>query len=97
MPSVAPHVTVIIEPGSTSQPGYQRFVFAAIDSRNDVAPQVMAYWLTSRAIASAAACLISAGAGKSGKPCARLIASAARAWRVMSRMTDSVKASVLWE
>src|SRR5215467_11594618 len=59
--------------------------------RNDFAPQVIAYWLMSRAMASCAADLISAGAGKSGNPCARLTALCAMASRVISRITDSVK------
>jgi len=37
--------------------------------------QVMAYWFKSASIAARAASLISAGAGKSGNPCARLTAS----------------------
>src|SRR5438034_11467020 len=97
IPSVAPQVTVTIDAGANDQPGYQRLVFAAIASRNPVAPHVIAYWLMSRAIASAAAALSSAGAGKSGNPWARLIAPAAAARRLMSRMTDSVKVSVLWD
>src|SRR3954463_3047107 len=44
----------------------------------------------SAAMASWAARLISSGAEKSGKPCARLIAPCSIAWRVISRMTDSV-------
>src|ERR1017187_6786886 len=51
----------------------------------------MAYWLKSSAIAWAAACLSAAGAGKSGKPCARLVAPWRMARRVISRMTDSPK------
>src|SRR5216683_8223697 len=42
-------------------------------------------------MASCAARLISAGAGKSGKPCDRLTAPCSIAWRVISRITDSVK------
>src|SRR5438552_15920297 len=49
----------------------------------------------SAAIASCAARLISAGAGKSGKPCARLTASYIIAFRVISRITDSVKCATL--
>src|ERR1700731_612977 len=51
----------------------------------------------SAAIASRAACLISAGAGKSGKPCERLIALCWSARRVISRMTDSVNWPALAE
>src|ERR1700730_1527850 len=49
----------------------------------------------SAAIASCAARLISAGAGKSGKPCDKLTAPYSKAWRVMSRITDSVKWATL--
>src|SRR5437762_4219108 len=49
----------------------------------------------SAAIASCAARLISAGAGKSGNPCARLTASYIIAFRVISRITDSVKCATL--
>src|SRR5271163_219262 len=45
----------------------------------------------SAAMASWAARLISAGAGKSGKPCERFTALWRIANRVISRMTDSVK------
>src|SRR5882724_7410992 len=48
-------------------------------------------------IASQAASFISSGAEKSGKPCERLIAPYRFAWRVISRMTDSVNCSALWD
>src|SRR5579872_3169629 len=48
-------------------------------------------------MARLAASFISVGAGKSGKPCARLTAPLRSARRVISRMTDSVKSLVLWE
>src|ERR1035437_10311356 len=48
-------------------------------------------------MASCAARLISAGAEKSGKPCARFTASYCIACRVISRITDSVKCSTLSE
>src|SRR5271170_7794695 len=48
-------------------------------------------------MASCAARLISAGAGKSGNPCARLTALYCIACRVISRITDSVKCSTLSE
>src|SRR5579864_4889472 len=51
----------------------------------------------SAAMASRAACLISAGAGKSGKPCERLMALYWSARRVISRMTDSVNWPALTE
>src|SRR5215469_6524716 len=51
----------------------------------------------SAAIASWAARLISAGAGKSGKPCDKLIAPYCSARRVISRITDSVKRSAFSE
>src|SRR5579863_1133068 len=41
-------------------------------------------------MAEIAACFTSAGAAKSGNPCARLIAPCSRARRVISRITDSV-------
>src|SRR5437870_10702909 len=59
------------------------------------APQVIAYGFTSPAIASCADSLISRGAGKSGNPCARLTAPYCIAWRVISRITDSVKCATL--
>src|SRR5579871_796804 len=65
-------------------------------SRNGLAPQVMAYWLTSSAIACAAAFFNGSGAGKSGKPCARLMAPWLIARRVISRITDSVKFMIRW-
>src|SRR6187551_2778963 len=97
MPSVAPQVTVMFCSGSTGQPGYQCIVLAAIASRNGLAPHVMAYWLMSAATASMAACLISAGAAKSGKPWARLMAPWRLASRVISRITDSPKVLALAE
>src|SRR5580658_1995106 len=87
--SVEPQQTVISRSGSTSTPCV-RANFSAIALRKDFAPQVMAYWLMSAAIASCAALLINAGAGKSGKPCERLTSLCCRAKRVISRITDSV-------
>ncbi len=58
--------------------------------RKAFAPQVMAYWLSSASMAAFAASFSSAGQGKSGKPCARLMPSCARQSRVISRITDSV-------
>src|SRR6266480_648412 len=66
-------------------------------SRNGFAPHVIAYWLISASIARLAASLISAGAAKSGNPCARLIALCLIASLVMSRMTDSVKLAAFLE
>src|SRR5277367_481443 len=57
----------------------------------------MAYWLISAEIASCAARLISAGAGKSGNPCERFTAPWRSARRVISRITDSVKRSAFRE
>src|SRR5580704_16302243 len=51
----------------------------------------------SAAIASCAARLISAGAGKSGKPCERLTALYCKARRVISRITDSVNCDAFAE
>lgn len=48
----------------------------------------------SASIASMAARLTKSGAGKSGKPWARLIAPCSSASRVISRITDSEKTSV---
>src|SRR6185436_2850243 len=45
-------------------------------------------------IAAHAASFIGSGIGKSGNPCARLIASCWLAIRVISRMTDSVNVAV---
>jgi hypothetical protein len=87
--SVEPQVTVSSVSGSTSSPRYH-FVFRAIASRKSRAPQVIAYWLTSSAMARRAASLTSSGAGKSGNPCDRLTAPYFMASRVISRMTDSV-------
>src|SRR5919199_2765921 len=93
--SVAPHVTVMSRSGSTSIP-YQRRYFSAIASRSGGDPQVIAYWLMSPWIAAHAASFIGAGIGKSGNPCARLIASCWLAIRVISRMTLSVNVAVRW-
>jgi hypothetical protein len=71
-----------------------RWYFSAIASRNAGAPHVMAYWFTSPWMAAHAASFITSGMGKSGKPCARLIAPYCWATRVISRMTDSVKLAV---
>src|SRR5437762_12052918 len=72
-----------------SKPRYQ-LVFLAIASRKSFAPQVIAYWLTSSAIACIATRLMSSGAAKSGNPCERLTAPYFIASRVISRITDSV-------
>ncbi len=93
MASVAPHVTVISRSGSISR-SYHRRYFSAIASRSAGDPHVIAYWLMSPLIAAHAASFIGSGIGKSGKPCARLIASCWLAMRVISRMTDSVKVLV---
>src|SRR5208337_2052823 len=92
--SVEPQHTVISFSGSTVIPCHTP-ICRAIALRRFFAPQVMAYWFTSAATASCAACLISAGAGKSGNPCARLTAPCSIACRVISRMTDSVKCPTL--
>src|SRR5437764_4608765 len=96
IPSVEPHVTVISISGSISNPRYH-FVFFAIASRKSFAPQVIAYWLTSSAIACIATRLMSSGAAKSGKPCDRLTAPYFIASRVISRITDSVNCEALRE
>src|SRR5690242_14195953 len=94
--SVEPQQTVISRSGSTVTP-WVRANFSTIASRRGFAPQVMAYWLSSAAMAARAASLTSAGAGKSGNPCARLTASYCKAKRVISRITDSVKYSAFSE
>src|SRR5580700_2079233 len=94
--SVEPQQTVISRSGSIAT-SLVRENLSAIALRRDFAPQVIAYWLMSAAIASCAARLISAGAGKSGKPCERLTALCCRARRVISRMTDSVNWAALDE
>src|SRR4051794_23007912 len=96
MPSVEPHVTVISVSGSMSSPRYH-LVFRAMASRKSRAPQVIAYWLTSSAIACMATRLMSSGAAKSGKPCERLTAPCLIASRVISRITDSVNEFALLE
>src|SRR5437667_1628553 len=88
--SVAPQVTVSSVSGSTVMP-YQSAYLRASASRSRLAPQVMAYWLMSARIAREAASLMTSGAGKLGKPCARLMAPCSLATRVIQRMTDSVK------
>src|SRR6185437_12393643 len=87
-----PQHTVTFFSGSTSIPCHV-LAWRAIACRRFLAPQVMAYWLTSFSMACWAARLSSAGAAKSGKPCARFIAPWSCAWRVISRITDSVKRS----
>ncbi len=89
-----PQVTVTSRSGSTATP-YSRVNLAAMASRRERAPQVIAYWLMSPEIARRAASFTSSGAGKSGKPCERLIAPCRFASRVISRMTDSVKRAAL--
>src|SRR5947209_5261873 len=65
MPSVAPQQTAISRSGSNSIPYVCRYLLA-MASRNGLAPQVIAYWLISASMASAAARLSASGAGKSG-------------------------------
>src|SRR5687768_3282567 len=88
--SVAPQHTVISRSGSTVIP-YQFRYFSAIASLSAGLPHVIAYWLMSPLIAAHAASFIGSGIGKSGNPCARLIAPYWFATRVISRITDSVK------
>src|SRR3954470_16336406 len=73
---------------------YHRLYFSAIAMRSAELPQVTAYWLMLPWIAAHAASFIGSGIGKSGNPCARLIASCWLAMRVISRMTDSVNVDV---
>src|SRR2546430_365572 len=87
--SVEPQQMVISRSGSYLTP-WVRSNFSTMASRSGFAPQVMAYWLMSSAMALRAASLISSGAAKSGNPCDRLTAPYFIASRVISRMTDSV-------
>src|SRR5438874_3632106 len=91
--SVAPHVTVISVSGLTVMP-YQSAYLRASASRSRLAPQVIAYWFTSSAMAHAAASFKTSGAAKFGNPCARLMAPCSLASRVMPRITDSVNECV---
>src|SRR5471032_2018724 len=95
MPSVAPQQTAISRSGSKSIPYVRRYL-STIASRKGLAPHVIAYWFISAAIASAAARLSASGAGKSGKPWARLMAPWLIARRVISRITDSVNLRMRW-
>src|SRR5579864_3223635 len=94
MASVEPQQTVTSFSGSTVIP-CQAPIWRAMALRRFFAPQVIAYWLTSAAMASWAACLMAWGAEKSGNPWARLTAPWTMAWRVISRITDSVKCETL--
>src|SRR6202451_975701 len=58
-------------------------------------PHVIGYWFRSCSIAATAACLTWSGAGKSGKPWARLIALCCSASLVISLITDSVSAAAV--
>src|ERR1700683_2388027 len=60
-------------------------------------PHVIGYWFRSPSIAATAACLTWSGAGKSGKPWARLIALCCSASLVISRITDSVSDAAVAE
>src|SRR3982075_2085157 len=93
--SVAPPHTVISRSRSTVLP-YQLRYFSAIASLSAGLPQVIAYWLMSPLIAAHAASFIGSGIGKSGNPCARLIAPYWFATRVISRITDSVNVLALF-
>ena len=81
MHSVEPQHTVTSVSGSYSRPVKRRVL----------APQVMAYWFTSACTAREASSLSGCGAGKSGKPWARLTPPCCWQSRVISRITDSVK------
>src|ERR1700722_230501 len=96
MDSVEPQQTVISRSVSIEMPVVLAN-FSAMERRRFFEPQVMAYWLMSAAIASCAARLISAGAGKSGKPWDKLTALWRIASRVISRITDSVNRSAFEE
>src|SRR4030088_2560020 len=73
---------------------YHRRYFSAIAMRSAELPQVVAYWLMLPWIAAHAASFIGSGIGKSGNPCAGVIASCWFAVRLISRMTDSLKVCV---
>ena len=66
------HGAVNLSQGFPDFPAPEAIKQAAMASRSGLAPQVTAYWLTSASIAALAASFSSAGAGKSGNPCARL-------------------------
>ncbi len=95
MASVEPHVTQSSVSGSTVQPSYVAATLVAMPSRKALAPQVMAYWLTSSSMAFLAASLSSCGQAKSGKPWARLTPPEAAQSRDISRITDSWKVCAL--
>src|SRR5215510_4347256 len=94
MASVAPQQTVTCSSASVGMPLYD-VVRCAIARRRAGAPQVTAYWLMSASMARLAASLSGSGAGKSGKPWARLRAPSRVQTRDISRMTDSVKRAAL--
>src|SRR5437660_11182414 len=91
--SVDPQVTVSMVSGSTSIAYSSRYERASA-SRSDFEPHVIAYWLMSASIARLAASLTWVGAGKLGKPCARLMPPCSAHRRGISRMTDAVEPSV---
>src|SRR6185437_13253116 len=95
MASVEPQQTATSRSGSISMPCH-RAKLSAIARRKSRAPHVMEYWLMSAAMACCAAALISSGAEKSGKPCARLTAPSSMAYRDISRITDSVNCWTFW-
>src|SRR5580704_5038614 len=70
---------------------------SASASRIETWPHVIGYWFRSCSIAATAACLTWSGAGKSGKPWARLIALCCSASLVISLITDSVSAAAVAE
>ena len=72
--SVLPQVTVMCVSGSSSRP-MNRVCFRAKASRNRRAPDVSEYWWKPSLRARWAAATRSDGGSKSGKPCARLMAS----------------------
>src|SRR6266699_5210825 len=94
--SVEPQQMVISRSGSYLTP-WVRSNFSTVAARSGFAPQVMAYWLMSSAMALRAASLISSGAAKSGNPWDRLTARCFKASRVISRITDSVNCSAFAE
>src|SRR5437867_2893576 len=96
IPSVEPQQTVTSVSGSNAIP-VRVASRAAIALRRFFDPQVMLYWFTSASMARIAAALISDGAEKSGKPCERFTALCNKAWRVISRITDSVNCNGLEE
>ena len=98
MASVAPQVTVISRSGSTDQPGTSAPSWRRSPARSGRAPQVIAYWLMSASMAAQRRLLDLRRAREVGEALGQIDGVVLRcASRVISRMTDSVKAAALRE